>query len=128
MSQLLVQNYLNEIDRLRKFSGQTNEQVLRRAFARLLDSWANSQKLVFLEEYPHQTTQKTTVYPDGTVLHDIRVPLGHWEAKDTNDRLEEEVEKKFRRGYPQDDGGAGEGTCCEAGRQDARGGPSRRAR
>jgi len=102
MSQLLVQQYLNEIDKLRRFSGVTNEQVIRPAFRRLLDNWASSQKLVFLEEYPHQTTQKTTVYPDGTVLHDIRVPLGHWEAKDTNDKLEEEVEKKFRRGYPQD--------------------------
>ncbi|MBX3581471.1 MAG: N-6 DNA methylase [Rhizobiaceae bacterium] len=102
MSQLLVQQYLNEIDRLRKFSGVTNEQVIRPAFRRLLDNWASAQKLVFLEEYPHQTTQKTTVYPDGTVLHDIRVPLGHWEAKDTGDKLEEEVEKKFRRGYPQD--------------------------
>ncbi|GIL03064.1 MAG: hypothetical protein BroJett030_29630 [Alphaproteobacteria bacterium] len=102
MSQLLVQNYLNEIDRLRKFSGLSNEQVIRPAFRRLLDSWAASKQLVFLEEFPHQTTQKTTVYPDGTVLHDIRVPLGHWEAKDTGDKLDEEVEKKFRRGYPQD--------------------------
>lgn len=102
MSQLLVQNYLNEIDRLRKFSGVSNEQVIRPAFRRLLDSWAASQKLVFLEEYPHQTTQKTIVYPDGTVLHDIRVPLGHWEAKDTSDDLQVEIEKKFRKGYPQD--------------------------
>ncbi|MGN6583340.1 MAG: type ISP restriction/modification enzyme, partial [Rhizobiaceae bacterium] len=69
---------------------------------KLLDSWAGSQKLIFLEEFPYQTSQKTTVYPDGTILHDIRVPLGFWEAKDTADRLEEEIEKKFRRGYPQD--------------------------
>ena len=102
MSQLLVQNYLNEIDRLRKFSGLTNEQVIRPAFRKLLDSWAGSQKLIFLEELPYQTSQKTTVYPDGTILHDIRVPLGFWEAKDTADKLEEEIEKKFRRGYPQD--------------------------
>ena len=102
MSQLLIQQYLNEIDKLRKFSGVSNEQVIRPAFRRLLDHWASSQKLVFLEEYPHQTTQKTTVYPDGTMLHDIRVPLGYWEAKDTDDDLDEEIEKKFRRGYPQD--------------------------
>ncbi|HET7413144.1 MAG TPA: type ISP restriction/modification enzyme, partial [Pararhizobium sp.] len=102
MSQLLIQQYLNEIDRLRKFSGVVNEQVLRRAFARLLDAWASAQKLVFLEEYPFETSLKTTVYPDGTVLHDIRVPLGWWEAKDMNDDLDEEIAKKFRRGYPQD--------------------------
>ena len=102
MSQQLIQQYLNEIDRLRKFSGVTNEQVIRPAFRRLLDAWASADKLVFLEEYPYETPLKTTVYPDGTVLHDIRVPLGWWEAKDTNDDLDEEIAKKFRRGYPQD--------------------------
>jgi hypothetical protein len=30
------------------------------------------------------------------------VPFGYWEAKDTDDDLDEEIEKKFRRGYPQD--------------------------
>jgi len=29
------------------------------------------------------------------------VPFGYWEAKDTNDDLDEEIVKKFRRGYPQ---------------------------
>lgn len=102
MSQQQINQYLAEIDRLRKFSGISNEQVIRPAFRRLLDAWATSAKLVFLEEFPHQTTMKSTVYPDGTVLHDIRVPLGHWEAKDTKDDLEEEIRKKFARGYPQD--------------------------
>ncbi|WP_187969325.1 type ISP restriction/modification enzyme [Aquibium microcysteis] len=102
MSQLLVQNYLNEIDRIRKYSGVVNEQVLRPAFRRLLDHWATAQRLVFLEEFPFPTTQKTTVYPDATILHDIRVPLGYWEAKDTRDDLDEEIRKKFVKGYPQD--------------------------
>lgn len=102
MSQQLINQYLAEIDRLRKFSGLSNEQVIRRAFGRLLESWATSRKLVFLEEYPVETAMKTTVRPDGTVLHDIRVPLGYWEAKDTKDDLDEEIRKKFARGYPQD--------------------------
>ncbi|MEQ1407529.1 N-6 DNA methylase [Neorhizobium sp. Rsf11] len=102
MSQQLINQYLAEIDRLRKFSGLSNEQVIRRAFGRLLESWASSEKLVFLEEYPVETTMKTTVRPDGTVLHDIRVPHGYWEAKDTKDDLDEEIRKKFARGYPQD--------------------------
>ena len=102
MSQQLINQYLAEIDRLRKFSGLSNEQVIRRAFGRLLESWAASEKLVFLEEYPVETAMKTTVRPDGTVLHDIRVPHGYWEAKDTKDDLDEEIRKKFARGYPQD--------------------------
>ena len=32
----------------------------------------------------------------------LRVPFGYWEAKDTNDDLDAEIAKKFRRGYPQD--------------------------
>ncbi|MGV1802864.1 type ISP restriction/modification enzyme [Agrobacterium vitis] len=102
MSQQLVNQYLSEIDRLRKFSGTLNEQVIRPAFRRLLDTWASAHKLVFMEEYPFQTSMKTTVYPDGTVLHDIRVPLGYWEAKDTKDDLDEEIRKKLTKGYPQD--------------------------
>ncbi len=30
------------------------------------------------------------------------MPLGYWEAKDTNDDLDTEIEKKLRKGYPQD--------------------------
>jgi hypothetical protein len=30
------------------------------------------------------------------------VPFGYWEAKDTKDDLDAEIEKKFKRGYPQD--------------------------
>lgn len=102
MSHLLIQQYLAEIDRVRRFSGVSNEQVIRPAFRRLIDQWATSHKLIFLEEYLYQTGLKTKVYPDGTVLHDIRVPLGYWEAKDTNDDLDAEIAKKLRNGYPQD--------------------------
>ena len=40
--------------------------------------------------------------PDGALLHALRVPLGYWEAKDEEDDLDKEIEKKFRKGYPQD--------------------------
>ena len=30
------------------------------------------------------------------------MPFGYWEPKDSDDDLDEEIEKKFRRGYPQD--------------------------
>jgi hypothetical protein len=46
--------------------------------------------------------QKTRVYPDGALLYSLRVPLGYWEAKDEDDDLDKEIEKKFRKGYPQD--------------------------
>jgi predicted helicase len=102
MSQQLINQYLADIDRLRKISGLKNEMIVRQAFQRLLDNWASAQKLIFIAELPYDTSMKSTVYPDGTVLHDIRVPLGYWEAKDTKDDLDEEIRKKFAKGYPQD--------------------------
>ncbi|TAG68005.1 MAG: DNA methyltransferase, partial [Burkholderiales bacterium] len=45
---------------------------------------------------------KTNVTIDGALLHELRMPLGYWEAKDEKDDLDEEIEKKFKKGYPQD--------------------------
>ena len=36
------------------------------------------------------------------MLHELRMPMGYWEAKDANDDLNEEIAKKFKKGYPQD--------------------------
>lgn len=102
MSQILINAYLTEIDRLRRISGTNTEQVIREAFKDLLKAWSRQQGLVFLAEHGMGTTQKTSVRPDGTILHDLRVPLGYWEAKDTSDDLDTEIAKKFRKGYPQD--------------------------
>ena len=38
MSQLLIQNYLAELDRLRRFSGTNSEMVIREAFKPNLNS------------------------------------------------------------------------------------------
>ena len=32
----------------------------------------------------------------------MRLPFGYWEAKDEEDNLDKEIEKKFAKGYPQD--------------------------
>lgn len=102
MSQQLVQQFLNDLDRLRKLSGSLNEQTVREAFKDLLKAWARQNNLLFAAELEYATGQKTKVYPDGTILHDLRVPLGYWEAKDTRDDLDEEIARKSARGYPQD--------------------------
>ncbi len=76
--------------------------MVREAFKTLLKDWGKSHDLIFIPEYEYQTLQKTQVYPDGALLHALRVPLGYWEAKDEEDNLDEEIDKKFRKGYPQD--------------------------
>ena len=102
MSQLLIQHYLNELQTLRRVSGTSRESVVREAFKTLLKDWGRSRDLIFIPEYEYQTLQKARVYPDGALLHELRVPLGYWEAKDTDDDLDKKIEEKFRKGYPQD--------------------------
>ena len=42
MSQLLIQQYLNDLSDLRKFSGSTRESVVREAFKTLLKGWGRT--------------------------------------------------------------------------------------
>jgi len=102
MNQILIQDYFNEIDRLKKFSGTATEGVISEAFKDLLKTWARRANLVFIPQYEFVSPQKNRIRPDGTILHDLRVPLGYWEAKDTSDDLDSEIRKKLAKGYPQD--------------------------
>ena len=102
MSQVLIQQYLNQLQDLRKVSGTTRESVVREAFKDLLKGWARSQDLIFVPEYEIETPAKDRRYVDGALVHTLRVPFGYWEAKDEKDDLDAEIATKLRRGYPQD--------------------------
>ena len=102
MSQLLINDYLSQLDLIKKISGSQRETIVREAFKDLLKAWGKQQGLVFLAEYPLKTATKTSISVDGALLHELHMPLGYWEAKDAQDKLDEEIAKKFRRGYPQD--------------------------
>jgi len=100
MSEILVTTFRSELDRIKAMSGSLNEQTIRPAFRAMLRNWARAQDLFLLEEHPFLTKLGTKKYPDGTIVHDLRVPLGYWEAKDTQDDLDEEIAKKTAIGYP----------------------------
>ncbi len=102
MSQVLIQQYLNNLRDLRKVSGTNRESVVREAFKDLLKGWARSHELIFVPEYEIITPTKDRRYIDGALLHALRMPFGYWEAKDEKDDLDAEIEFKLRRGYPQD--------------------------
>jgi predicted helicase len=102
MSQLLIQQYLNGLQDLRRVAGTTRESVVREAFKDLLKNWGRAHDLIFVPEYEIETPAKYRRYVDGALLHELRVPFGYWEAKDEKDDLDEEIDLKFRRGYPQD--------------------------
>jgi len=102
MSQVLIQQYLNQLQDLKKVSGTHRESVVREAFKDLLKGWGRSRDLIFVPEYEIATPAKDRRYVDGALVHQLRVPFGYWEAKDEKDDLDAEIDYKLRRGYPQD--------------------------
>lgn len=100
MSQLLIQQYLNQLATLKRVAGTTRESVVREAFKDLLKGWARQHDLVFIPEHAIASPTKERRYVDGALMHTLRVPFGYWEAKDEKDDLDAEIEFKFRRGYP----------------------------
>jgi hypothetical protein len=96
MSQHLINQYLAELDRLRKISGAHRESVVREAFKDLLKAWGRSKNLIFIPEHEFIAANKNRNYVDGALMHDLRVPFGYWEAKDEDDHLDDEIAKKFR--------------------------------
>ncbi|MDD2810233.1 type ISP restriction/modification enzyme [Rhodoferax sp.] len=102
MSLLLINHYLRQLDLIKKVSGSNRETIVREAFKDLLKNWGKQHELVFIAEYGMKTASKTLISVDGALLHELRMPLGYWEAKDANDNLDAEIVKKFKKGYPQD--------------------------
>jgi hypothetical protein len=99
MSQLLVQKYLNDLSDLKKASGSHRESVVREAFKTLLKDWGKGGGLLFIPEYEHLTAMDERRYVDGALVEpQLRLPFGYWEAKDSDDDLDAEIAKKFRRG------------------------------
>jgi hypothetical protein len=62
MSQVLIQQYLNQLQDLRKVSGTHREMVVREAFKDLLKGWARSRDLIFVPEYEIATPAKDRRY------------------------------------------------------------------
>jgi hypothetical protein len=82
VSQLLINQYLGELDRIRKASGSSRESVLREAFKDLLKGWGRQHDLVFVPEYELDTATKDRRYVDGALLDELRVPFGNRSALD----------------------------------------------
>ncbi len=95
-----IENYHADLQRFVEFGGSDNEQSIRRAFAVCLDSYCRDhrEKLALVDELDAGSRNR----PDGTVKDSLRMTRGYWEAKDTHDDLDAEIQAKFNRGYPGD--------------------------
>jgi predicted helicase len=101
MSKTFIEQYYKEKHKIANISRQNSESVLRRAFARLLERFGEKKHLTLIEEFTHQTEKGTRIRFDGVVKNDMGLNFGYWEAK-ANVDLEDEIRKKFNKGYPKD--------------------------
>ena len=93
-----IEAYREELDRLIQYGGSDNESSTRRAFEICLDAYCrnHSERLALVAELESGNRN----HPDGTVKDSLRLARGYWEAKDTRDNLDREIQNKLNRGYP----------------------------
>ncbi|GAB4380024.1 MAG: hypothetical protein Kow00121_35370 [Elainellaceae cyanobacterium] len=100
MSRLLVTQYQADVEKIVRYGGSKKETSIRNAFEQLLNDYCKPRNYLLISELDFKTKFNTTVFPDGTVKGAIRMEHGWWESKDQYDKLDEEIEKKFEKGYP----------------------------
>ncbi len=99
MSYLLINQYYKQLDDFIRRGGSKNEQSIKIAFFNLLNNYCSSRNFTVVAEL---TLDKSRKRPDGIVKDDLGLDWGYWESKDIKDNLEQEIEKKFKEGYPND--------------------------
>ena len=95
-----IDEYHAELTRIIEFGGSDNELSIRPAFQNCLKAYCDGHREKFALVMELRTP--AGVVPDGTVKDSLRMAHGYWEAKDTHDDLEAEIESKFNSGYPRD--------------------------
>jgi predicted helicase len=100
MSKALIAQYYNNVDKLIQYGGTRKETSVRNFFYLLLNHYAEKRNLVLVPELPVRGTKGRDVTPDGTLKNVLRLEYGYWESKDESLNLDEEIEKKIKKGYP----------------------------
>jgi predicted helicase len=85
---------------LKEFQNQKvkHEGAVSTAFENLLTHLAKQRGWIFIPLLSLKTGKR--LVPDGTIRDGNGLPRGYWEAKDTDDDLDEEIKKKKTKGYP----------------------------
>ena len=94
-----IERYRQELAELIEFGGSDSELNIRPAFQNCLAAYCRDhrERLLLVPELAAGSN-----IPDGTVKDALRMARGYWEAKDTHDDLDAEIQAKFNRGYPTD--------------------------
>lgn len=100
MSKQLINQYYNQRDNLKRV-GVTNEMAIKQPFDNLLLNLASAKHYVYATEVTIKNENGKNVRPDGILMNELRIHKGYVESKDTNDTLDEEINKKlYKAGYP----------------------------
>ncbi len=103
MSEFSIKQYLNELEKIIHYGGSNKETSIRNAFYNLLNEYAKGKGLMVVPEIEIKATNSNKkVRPDGTLKDSLRQDWGYWESKDESDDIDEEIQKKFSKGYPKE--------------------------
>ena len=97
----VVKDYYGALERFARL-GVTHESAVRAAFQALLESCARQCGWTLVPEFALSGRRGKRIVADGALVDDFRLTHGYWEAKDIDDDLAAEVERKFAAGYPRD--------------------------
>lgn len=101
MSKLLITKYHNRLHEIFNSGGTRNETSITFAFANLLRSYAEKKGLLLVEQFEFVGRSGRRIRPDGVLKYFGGIDVGYWEAKDTKDKLDVEINKKLNEaGYP----------------------------
>ena len=100
MSKQLIHQYYVQRDNL-KCVGVTNEMAIKQPFDMLLLHLAMAKHYIYTTEVTIKNENGKNIRPDGILMNDLRIHKGYVESKDTNDTLDEEINKKlYKDCYP----------------------------
>ncbi|MEO8760333.1 MAG: type ISP restriction/modification enzyme, partial [Bacteroidia bacterium] len=102
MSIHAIKQYQSEVEKIIHFGGTKKETSIRNAFYHLLNEYAKQKGLMLVPEVTIKTPKGKNVTPDGTLKDSLRQDWGYWESKDEADIIDDEIKKKFAKGYPSD--------------------------
>jgi predicted helicase len=100
----IIKDYYNAIAALKSLA-QQHEGAVAPHFANVLRYCVNQySSLALVEQYSLKRDGRKPLRADGALVDKQTNVLlyGLWEAKDSQDNLEKEVQKKFKEGYPSD--------------------------
>lgn len=102
MSEFSIKQYHSEVEKIIHFGGTKKETAIRNAFYNLLNEYAKQKGLMIVTEVTIKAANGKNVTPDGTLKDMLRQDWGYWESKDESDNIDDEIRKKFEKGYPKE--------------------------